>query len=1109
MSQLPHHPLRDFDWRNPVPLARTMRLYEQWTRVLTDHQLSQQLLQRLVATGQLDPPLDVIRQVEQLIQQDVRLQWIVARGDPLEIAEVMTALYPQHFLSIWFTYRIVTSLGARLGQFTVRFRHGADFRFLAPQVKRDLFANRIIFEIVVRRESRRWLRRFSNNPQRALQDLQRSVSQAHDVYDRELFAAVLQEYEDTLTMPLPATLVQSVYGQPFPAIHQLLAIRLFLRKGGLLNFDDTGLYKTSTMIACAVVAGAQKILIVSPKAVKHHWEEEIHRFCATAQSVVRVEAESKKEDLEAAASPDVRWVIINNDLVLLDVHDEPSFALPRLLQLPFQAVFDDEAHGLVNPATQRTRALIQLMRLPSVRWRALLTATPYRTGAANGWLYAAALMPQQYLTEEIFRRSTQGSPRVVRNVLLPYSVRRSADEVLHLPPLSEDLMRPRCCTLTPAQRVIYDTVLADETLLVLPKITLLRQAATVPELVRRYLRRLLPRLLQRQRRLKRVYQAWQQYQQGGGRLPFGADTLCELGYQDLFLDLFCHTRGGIDAYMQRWKSRRVWARTWNALPISGMVRALLEVVREALALRRKVLILNLYKVGFTQLLLIEQTHGVCYSAFSWLRRAFGQHAVVAIDGNVPLHGPDSPRQRIANQFRFNPAVRVLTTTWNVSSLGVDYTVQDRSETGVLIVCFGLPYTPDRYRQGYGRVWRPGAQTPVEEVIIEPGGTIEEGVRCEILLPRRRLIAMAQDGAPLTDEEQQLINGDPQALERVLRHYLVTPWQRVMWISAHLQEKVGEVSLRRVLRQPYDSRRSTGQVFACYFAQGMWRRGAGHSVRFAASIVRMFAEGGVVRPPQILEVGLGVGVLSSVLRQPVISLDLNPHAWMRRPRFRRRHSLVVVGSTLRLPFDGGRLEAVILSHILQRLALEERGQALSEALRMLVKPGGVLLLQIPGRYMRRRHHQHWCRILRRAGVRIVRQFTGSVRVADHVQAGSTTASTTSEDVEAQQALQQPPRRRSRRFRIWSIVGWVTDQYDQNLLSASSFRLTIDDVNDVVVEGSGVRGSTQARRTEEPLQPEYRQFRVYSSRTGRRVGIVNTTSRLSSAVLQAIRQARGLP
>lgn len=163
-------------------------------------------------------------------------------------------------------------------------------------------------------------------------------------------------------------------------------------RDGHAVFDEPGLGKTITGIAAGVHrlrAGATRVLVVCPAAVRTQWANEIVRVTgADDVAVVTGSAARRADTVHAAIAAGTRWVVCHYDVLSRD---------RKLLAGLFAGayVIADEAHRLKNPDAARTKAMRALSR--GAVGRLALTGTPIETNPAewfdilSGWVHPGIL----------------------------------------------------------------------------------------------------------------------------------------------------------------------------------------------------------------------------------------------------------------------------------------------------------------------------------------------------------------------------------------------------------------------------------------------------------------------------------------------------------------------------------------------------------------------------------------------------------------------------------------------------------------------------------------------------------------------------------------------
>ncbi len=240
--------------------------------------------------------------------------------------------------------------------------------------------------------------------------------------------------------------------------YQVAGVRHMISQSGCLLADDMGLGKSrQVVVATRMIAGDGRVLILCPASLRINWEREIHAVYPNA--IVGLVGEDRTPTLYGCS-----WIIANY---------ERLGGLVRETGLAISALAVDEAHFLKQAQAGRTRnAFLMAARIPR---RFVVTGTPLLsrevelhtllrlTGHALGFLE---------LSE--FRKRFAGDRNKRADLakeLQGWMLRRSKGELKELGTKTRQLV-----PITPSEGMgTYKAILEDMTLMVMPKITKLRQ----------------------------------------------------------------------------------------------------------------------------------------------------------------------------------------------------------------------------------------------------------------------------------------------------------------------------------------------------------------------------------------------------------------------------------------------------------------------------------------------------------------------------------------------------------------------------------------------------------------------------------------------------------
>lgn len=221
---------------------------------------------------------------------------------------------------------------------------------------------------------------------------------------------------------------------------------LFLNQykfGGILA-DDMGLGKTVQTIAFSTsIEQEAPFLIIGPTNVIYNWEKEIKKFTKRKKTIIY--NGSNRETL-VKKIPKSNYVITTFGILKNDID--------LLTNIPFQAIFIDEAQNIKNPRTQLSKAVKRL----NGSFKVGMTGTPIENHIQDLWNLFDFVMPNYLGKPNQFDTDIKdGRKEVIKTRIRPFILRREKREVLDsLPEKTEITIK---CDMTLEQEKVYKTVL--------------------------------------------------------------------------------------------------------------------------------------------------------------------------------------------------------------------------------------------------------------------------------------------------------------------------------------------------------------------------------------------------------------------------------------------------------------------------------------------------------------------------------------------------------------------------------------------------------------------------------------------------------------------------
>jgi SNF2 family DNA or RNA helicase len=241
--------------------------------------------------------------------------------------------------------------------------------------------------------------------------------------------------------------------------YQVAGVRHLLARSSALLADDMGLGKSrQAVVACRLAAGDARILILCPASLRINWEREIHLVFPDA--IVGMVGEDRMATLHGC-----QWVIANY---------ERLGGLVREPGLTFAVMAIDEAHYLKEHQAGRTRNAFLMAERISRRF--LLTGTPLLSREIEMHTllrlsgHALGMMPLADFRKQFAGGQTQRA--ALAEQLKEWMLRRRKDVLKGLGTKTQQVRY-----VSPSEGLgAYQSVMADMSLTIMPKIVKLRQA---------------------------------------------------------------------------------------------------------------------------------------------------------------------------------------------------------------------------------------------------------------------------------------------------------------------------------------------------------------------------------------------------------------------------------------------------------------------------------------------------------------------------------------------------------------------------------------------------------------------------------------------------------
>jgi len=261
------------------------------------------------------------------------------------------------------------------------------------------------------------------------------------------------EKEDAAPGGLPAQLAAEIEAQKLDLrflkatlrSYQTFGAKYIVHQKCCLLGDEMGLGKTIQAIAAMAALkaeGKHHFMVVCPASVLVNWCREIQKH--STLEVTKIHG----NDQEAL----LHWRE-NGDVAVTTYESISRFQLPERFRIGM--VVTDEAHYVKNPETQRTKALVNLLK--KTEYTLFMSGTPLENRVEEMCFLVSCLQPE--IAKSLEDVKYIATAEQFRQELAPVYLRRTRDDVLQeLPELTE---KEQWCVLeSQEQKDYYDAVMS-------------------------------------------------------------------------------------------------------------------------------------------------------------------------------------------------------------------------------------------------------------------------------------------------------------------------------------------------------------------------------------------------------------------------------------------------------------------------------------------------------------------------------------------------------------------------------------------------------------------------------------------------------------------------
>lgn len=283
-------------------------------------------------------------------------------------------------------------------------------------------------------------------------------------------------------MPVPAQIpARFVLGGLYS--HQRVSVEKARGLPYFADFSEPGTGKTLVQIELMLERDEWPVLIICPKSINHAvWGRQLRETFQFKEQVHILEGGSKKviQQIEKIKQF-CKYNLCDHVIAVINYEMVPR-VLDELLEVSWKAIIADESTRVKNPSALRSKALIKLRDIPTVKFRAIMTGTPAPNGLLDIFNQIRFLdsrlfgeswyaFRQRYMEQKPWDKwnwyPREGAYSAIKERLAKFSVAHKKRECVDLPPLVHE---ERYVDLTPAQAQAYRQM-RDELLVELASMT--------------------------------------------------------------------------------------------------------------------------------------------------------------------------------------------------------------------------------------------------------------------------------------------------------------------------------------------------------------------------------------------------------------------------------------------------------------------------------------------------------------------------------------------------------------------------------------------------------------------------------------------------------------
>lgn len=306
-------------------------------------------------------------------------------------------------------------------------------RFFFDEIPESVLAGNVdAFEILKNYGIEEYQREYQLDHEGAECAIAEKIAGCEEPTKKRMLESIRDYYGELRDLEIPgvvSTTIDTGTGETvqFPAIHQKVGARFIVTKRRALIADEMGLGKTAQAIIAKNLIDKTEgkrttAVVVVPNNVLQQWYRQIGMWNTQEKSIAVISSDTKEQALERIEKERPDFVLVSYDMVFRECKDGTIGS--RLAKMTDYLILD-EVHNAKDADSMRSRQVMELSR--AAKYVTMLSGTPVPNRVSDLGVVASILWNHEFEPED-FNRRYQKNPRVVRERILPFMLRRRKRE---------------------------------------------------------------------------------------------------------------------------------------------------------------------------------------------------------------------------------------------------------------------------------------------------------------------------------------------------------------------------------------------------------------------------------------------------------------------------------------------------------------------------------------------------------------------------------------------------------------------------------------------------------------------------------------------------------